>query len=376
MNISEIPGVKSGHDVEVQVHAKVGDHHGKGSLPVRYDPASSGWATYKCEGVATSFSCDIALSVPSGPNVRLPYSENSCFVDPTWDASQVTVQKDISYGLAVNPYFGKYNKNEELFLDVYFPPASDTRKKRPVFVYVHGGAFIFGNKTEGELIAPDLARRGYVVASISYRLVPIATDLAALFSADPAVVAAEDARAAVRFLRSKADEWGLDTDRIAVGGASAGALTSNLFGFGKDQPEGFSGTQEYSSHINAVVSVSGSMRDQAFCGIIGGPPDYEPSGCLLDGPDLSDQIQAGDIPVVFIHSPGDKIVTYAGAWEAKKRADAVGVRNLFLTIPGDVHVPVEALLDEKNTYLRQMLTFLTGALNLGAAECPVESVSV
>ncbi len=95
---------------------------------------------------------------------------------------------------------------------------------------MHGGGFTAGDKASGAGKANYFARLGYVVVSINYRLLspdgcggdreppPICTQ---------AVMAAQhDAQAAVRWLRANAATYRIDTDRIAVGGASAGAVTS------------------------------------------------------------------------------------------------------------------------------------------------------
>ena len=78
--------------------------------------------------------------------------------------------------------------------------------------------------------------------------------------------AVEDARAAVRYLRSKATDMRLDTDRIMVMGESAGALTSLKYGYDPQaQGEGNSGNPGFSSAVMAVGSISGEMKAQGYC---------------------------------------------------------------------------------------------------------------
>ncbi len=90
----------------------------------------------------------------------------------------------------------------------------------PVVLYVHGGAWLEGDRGEAAPIAPRLASRGYVVASIDYRL-----SGAARF---PAQI--QDAKAAVRWLRAHAGDYDLDEGRIAAWGSSAGAHLAALLG--------------------------------------------------------------------------------------------------------------------------------------------------
>ena len=114
-------------------------------------------------------------------------------------------------------------------LDAYLPPDSDTREKRPVVVYMHGGAFVGGDKQIPGIIetAKRLTQRGYAVVSINYRLTGeywrAAENYVPLKYAYDAM---EDMRAAIRFVRSKAEEYNLDTDMVIAAGDSAGGITS------------------------------------------------------------------------------------------------------------------------------------------------------
>lgn len=324
----------------------------------------------------------VAADPPAPANVVLPWGPADCFINQTFQDSEVFFERDIEFGSADNPFFlGK--KNESLTLDVAFPSAQDTRSLRPVLVWVHGGAFIGGDASvdngENKQMVLTMATRGYVVVSINYRLVPM-IDISALNTLKPPQVATEDARAAVRFVRKMASEWRIDTSRIVVGGDSAGAMTAMGYGFVKQFTDGHSGNAGYDSSINAVIAVSGSMVAQGFC-TIGDAPDYTPSGCTFDGTDTPDgdvtyQMSAGDIPVVMIHGTADNIVPYKGAFEAKARAEEVGVRMEFLTVPGAGHVPYGDVFNEDEPYFRQWLTFVSGSLNLAEAECPSISDTV
>jgi acetyl esterase/lipase len=101
-----------------------------------------------------------------------------------------------------------------LKLDLYLPEA----KKAPVIVYVHGGAWRSGNRSGIPL--DGMVERGFAVASVDYRLSGVARF--------PAQI--HDIKAAIRFLRAKAREFGYDAGRIVVSGSSAGAHLAALGG--------------------------------------------------------------------------------------------------------------------------------------------------
>jgi acetyl esterase/lipase len=145
------------------------------------------------------------------------------------------------YGIARNP--SKANA-ENLLIDGYLPPLpslhdangetaeddvclggeerpAENARCRPVVIVVHGGSCARGtrrDKVESEL-AYWLAQRGYAAFSVDYRLAGACTDGGAL-------MAANDVKSAVRYLRTRASELRLDTSRIALLGVSAGAVAS------------------------------------------------------------------------------------------------------------------------------------------------------
>ena len=107
----------------------------------------------------------------------------------------------------------------DLQLDLY-APATTMDELRPGIVLVHGGDWVDGQREYLVPLAINLALRGYVVATIDYRLA----------SQAPYPAAVEDAQAAVRWMREHAKPYGIDSSHIAVGGAGAGGLVAALAG--------------------------------------------------------------------------------------------------------------------------------------------------
>jgi acetyl esterase/lipase len=99
-----------------------------------------------------------------------------------------------------------------------FTPAA--RGRAPLFVFIHGGAWAWGDKRIARHMAAYLHRQGYAFASLNYRLVP---------GADPAQQA-EDVAAAIAFLVRDAARLGIDAERVIVSGHSAGAHLAALVG--------------------------------------------------------------------------------------------------------------------------------------------------
>lgn len=145
------------------------------------------------------------------------------------DLFSVSVTPDIQYGVApavVFPYTNQswtYNKN--LRLDLY-RPTGDTQTNRPCIVMAYGGAFLGGSKTQSELVdfCQQMASKGYVVASIDYR---IGFNTASTNAAVRAVYrAVQDMNAAIRFMRNNAVTYGIDPALVFAGGNSAGSIAA------------------------------------------------------------------------------------------------------------------------------------------------------
>ena len=116
-------------------------------------------------------------------------------------------------------------KELNLDMDIYYPKEPVAQSRRPLLLLIHGGAFYNGDKQD--IGYPEMghyfAERGYVVASINYRLgfLPMAPDVERA-----GYRALQDAHAAVCHLIANADEFGIDTSNIFTAGISAGAITA------------------------------------------------------------------------------------------------------------------------------------------------------
>jgi acetyl esterase/lipase len=121
----------------------------------------------------------------------------------------VQFRADVVYGKA---------GDVELKLDLSRPKTD--AKNLPCVVVVHGGGWAGGDKRQHDDITWEFARRGYVSATVGYRLAP----------AHPFPAQVQDVKCAVRYLRAHADKYGLDPNRIGAVGFSAGAHLSMMLG--------------------------------------------------------------------------------------------------------------------------------------------------
>ncbi|RUL89546.1 alpha/beta hydrolase [Tautonia sociabilis] len=168
-----------------------------------------------------------------------------------------------------------YGPHERNVLDFW---RADTDGLTPLVVYIHGGGFRGGDKAG---VPPELLRgcleAGISVASINYRLSQHAPFPAPML----------DGARAIRFLRSKAEDWGIDPDRIAASGGSAGAGISLWVGFHDDlaDPNAEDPVDRLSSRLScmAVVGAQTTYDPRVIATIVGGRAAEHPALPLFFG---------------------------------------------------------------------------------------------
>jgi acetyl esterase/lipase len=179
------------------------------------------------------------------------------YLDPVF--SDVTVKQDLVYGQSRT----QSGELVQLKLDLY-QPAGDSERRRPVIIWAHGGGFVTGDKRwpADVAVVEDFTRRGWVVASINYRLrtsVSTADNLAAARDGQ------HDMQAAVRWVRRYATHYRVNADAIVVAGVSAGGIVALHTNFNPGDA-GLSGNPGYPSNVAAGVAVSAAALDPVIIG--------------------------------------------------------------------------------------------------------------
>ena len=218
----------------------------------------------------------------------------------------------MAYGSAV----GFDGVRQTLRLDLYRPPARS--KARPAIIWVHGGGFTFGDRRYVTPHAQAFAARGYVSATITYRLAGGGKLQQVGYPA--AIRAAQhDAQAAVRWMRRHARRLGVDPKRIYIAGHSAGAVTAMEVAVSGNDPGG-SGNPGYSSRVDGAIGIAGLLPDPA-------------------------QIGRRDAPLLLFHGTADAVVPYAASTQACAAAEARRLSCTLVTFAGGDHLIAYSQLD-------------------------------
>ncbi len=234
----------------------------------------------------------------------------------------------------------------------FYEGVGNSDEQRPLLIVAHGGFFL-GGSNDGEDVVPmceDFAKMGYAVASISYRI-----GIVNFLDVENELVKAvwrgvHDSRAAVRYFRKSVAEdgnpWGIDTERMFLGGVSAGGFIALHHAYVDEDSEiptnidqtqaglqggieGESGNPGYASTVSGIFNVCGAIKD-------------------------ADWMAAGDVPVVSVHGTDDGTVPYGfgqvmlsgfpvtdvdGSSVVHEKAEELGILNCFVPIEGAGHVP-------------------------------------
>lgn len=247
-----------------------------------------------------------------------------------------------------------YSTPYGLKMDIY-QPAGDAMAHRPLIILAHEGAFISGNRSSDvtvDSLCMRFARRGYVTASIDYRLTNMLAMLSpdSSLSIDAVIKAVSDAKAAIRyFVRDAAttNTWKIDTNNIYTGGNSAGAVLNMHLGYITSAAEcppyvasaftangGINGnssdavTATYGIHYRAIIDMAGALNKTSF-------------------------ISTGDVPSVNFQGDLDNVVPYncakalgglssislCGLGPMAPALTTAGVYHSSTVFPGAGHVP-------------------------------------
>jgi len=236
----------------------------------------------------------------------------------------VVYQQDIEYGRTGDVL---------LRLDLARPEKSGSPS--PAVVVIHGGAWRAGHRAQHTDIIFQLAQRGYVAATISYRFCPRC----------PFPAQVEDAKCAVRFLRAHADKYQIDKDRIGAIGASAGGHLAMMLGVmgREDGLEGDGGWADQPSQVQAVVAFFGPTNLLAddmpaptaplLRDFIGGNKQEKREAYLRASPIR--YVSRGDAPLLMLQGTKDPLVPHT---QAVAMAEALSQQG----VPGRVELYIGA----------------------------------
>jgi acetyl esterase/lipase len=239
--------------------------------------------------------------------------------------AQLTVTNNVVFSTNIphvqtTNLFGNQIANEESYgsvtvtlrMDIYRPNNTvDTLTKRPVIIFCFGGGFVTGSRTETSMIqlCQSFARRGFVTATIDYRL---GMNISDEELAKRAVYRGlQDGRSAVRFFRNNANTYRIDPNQVYIAGHSAGAFialhniyldrdaerpaSTRLYMVTRPDLGGLDAIGDNKTDANGNPISGKANAAMGFAGALG---------------DVNYIENAGDAPGVYFHSSDDDVIPY------------------------------------------------------------------
>jgi acetyl esterase/lipase len=243
------------------------------------------------------------------------------------NTSDLRVDKDIVFGKG---------GDMDLLLDVYHPPEGVTPKRMGI-IHLFGGGFSTGSKNAGYIVndVRALGRLGYTNISANYRLTS-----QGLW---PAQI--HDTKAAIRWVRANAAKIGIDADKIAIAGDSAGGMLSLLSAGtnGVAEFEGNGGNAGVSSNVQAGIGVyplattAGNLFPTTL--------SAEERTSVMEAASPAKYIGKSFAPTIFIHGTADTTVPMSSSIDFFQKLNAAGVPSALTLIQGAAHAFDNAALD-------------------------------
>lgn len=215
----------------------------------------------------------------------------------------------------------KYGSHLSQSVDVYLPANRSAQTKTVIFI--HGGFWIGGDKSEMTAFAKKFRDKGYATATINYRLSHTAENFV-----HPAQVS--DLGKAIDFIDSKVKEWKISSESIALVGASAGGHIALLYTYAYNTGDRVKTVISLAGPTNLVNMENASPQQaQVLHWFLGTDPQTSPAVYQQASP--VSHVNAGSKPTLLVHGKLDLIVPYQQALDLKTRLDQFKIKNKLVT---------------------------------------------
>lgn len=225
------------------------------------------------------------------------------------------------------PQLITYSEKDSLTMDWY---ASSIPGNHPCIIIIHGGSWAGGDKEQLPELNSYLAKQGYHVVSINYRLAPD--------NLYPAPI--EDVAKAIAHIRKNAEQMSIDSNRLVLLGRSAGGQIALDAAYSLNDPSikgviSYYGPTDmvwgYSYPANPLVLDSKKIMED----YLGGTYDQVPANYIRSS--ATHSVKSNSVPTLLIQGKNDPLVAYDHCNRLSRELDKLNAKYFVLRLPWATH---------------------------------------
>jgi len=220
-----------------------------------------------------------------------------------------------------------------LRLDIIRHSSLGPNSNRPVFIFIHGGAWSSGHKTTPYPLLKALAQDKWVVVSVDYRLAPV----------DPYPAALVDAKRALRWVKDNIKGYGGDPSFISVGGDSAGGHIAGVLALTPNEKEYQPGFEQVDTRVNACVMINAVTDLNTLAGwfatVVSGRRPGDDHTKFLQSHSPIFLVQKESVPFLTFHGESDTIVPHENAVKFTRKFEGIAPEKITsISLPRATHI--------------------------------------
>lgn len=222
-----------------------------------------------------------------------------------------------------------YGSSPKQNMDVYLP-GGRSASETPLLIYIHGGAWIDGDKSEFLQVKPVLEQEfpGYAFVSLNYRLFDFTTGANGISDQE------QDIKDALEFIESQLSDWNISDDFI-ISGASAGGHLALLHAFKNNRSDLKAAIAFFPPTDLMELYKFNNLTALGLAALLKGTPSTAPASYLNSSPVTF--VDTQDVPTIFFHGDLDSVVPISQSLLLKEVLQEENVRHQFTLVPGQGH---------------------------------------
>lgn len=222
-----------------------------------------------------------------------------------------------------------YGSDPKQNMDVYLP-AGRSQSDTPLLIYIHGGGWIDGDKSEFLQVKTILENEfpGYAFVSLNYRLFDFVTSKNGILDQEQDIITAFD------YIESQLSEWNISDDFV-ISGASAGGHLALLHAYKNNTSDLKAAVVFFPPTELTELYTFNNITALGLTALLGGTPTSANPNYVNASPIT--HIDPSDVPTIFFHGDLDTVVPISQSQLLEKNLQSENVRHKFTVVQGQGH---------------------------------------